>query len=485
MMTCTPPGIFSSLGIYGYEAIEWPILAGLVTGDPILLVGNHGSAKTYLCRQLASALNMRFKAYDAAKNLFEDVIGFPDPQALQDGRIGYIPTDISVWGTEFLLVDEISRANPEMQSKWLEIIRNRTVMGKAIDGLQYILAAMNPPSYLGAYPLDAALAGRFTIIATTPDCWDMPDDTRRRILGNWTVDDARFCQSTMPQSVYSLATALPNLLAAARDQFANLDTTVRDRLMDYALNVASYTQTIKRPLDGRRLGMLWRNCLAGVALYLAYANAEIDDEVLDGLLYQILCCSLPFNVVDGEPVSEFVYRTAHDYGMRHLGKSTLQLSGDPCRAAEQYRQQIQTLTSQQHEMMVTYLSECWTSTDLELRPRAAAAVLALQDIALNPAVTFPVDTRLRLLDLLQSVTLPRQDILDENDVAGALSLLVNEDGGRIESAHASMGMRLAITTHTTLPGPDGRDLEFQDAGIVHTYRSLKSLLESETKEMVA
>lgn len=480
-----PPGIFPSLGIYGYEAIEWPILAGLVTGEPILLVGNHGSAKTQLCRQLAYSLRLQFKVYDAAKNLFEDVIGFPDPQALQDGRIGYIPTEISIWGTEFLLVDEISRANPEMQSKWLEIIRNRTVMGKAIDGLKHILAAMNPPTYLGAYPLDAALAGRFAIISVTPDCWDLSDDNRRRILENLTEDDARLCRSTTLEPIQPIASALPDLLSAARGQYANLNAALRDRLMDYAMNVAGYTQTIKRPLDGRRLGMLWRNCLAGVALYQAFAHAEIDDETLDGLLYQILCNSLPFAVADGEPVNEFVYRTAHDYGMRHIGKLTLQLSNDPCRAALLYRAQVQALTPQQHEMMVTYLSECWTSANRELRSRAAVAVLSLQDIAIDPYLTFKIDTRLHLLELIQAVLLPRQAILFDDDLASAISRLLSEAGNQYATDRTAACMRMAVTAHTTLPGPNGDRVMFEGAGIIQTYQSCIGLLDEQEKEIAA
>ena len=483
--TCTPqpPGILAGLGIYGYEGIEWPILAGLVTGDPILLVGNHGTAKTYLCRQLAGALELRFRAYDAAKNLFEDVLGFPDPAAMQDGRIGYIPTEISVWGTELLLVDEISRANPEMQSKWLEIIRNRTVMGKSIDGLQYILAAMNPPSYLGAYPLDAALAGRFPIIATTPDCAELPEAVRRQILGNWTTDDARLCQElslTTPSS-----TLLSDLLSSARSILATLDIGLRDRLTDYAMNVAGYTQTIKRPLDGRRLGMLWRNCLAAVALFQAHTGQAIDDAHLDGLLYQMLCNSLPFAVIDGEPVNPLVYRTAHDYGMRHLGKSALQLSDDPLRAVLHYRASIAELTPQQHEMVVTYLAECWSATDREMRLRTAVAVLGLRDIATDPAIACPVDTRLRLLELLQSVTMPRHEILDDNDLPTALSLLINEEGGRVTTEAVATGMRLTVTAHTTLPNPDGRGVEFQDAGIKQTYHGITSLLTAEKIEVAA
>jgi MoxR-like ATPase len=65
--------------------------------------------------------------YDASKALFEDMIGFPDPSSIASGEIKYVPTKLSLWDKEFILVDEISRARAEMQNKWLEVIRGRNL----------------------------------------------------------------------------------------------------------------------------------------------------------------------------------------------------------------------------------------------------------------------------------------------------------------------------------------------------------------------
>lgn len=102
------------LGIYGMESIEDYILSALITGDPILLVGEIGSAKTFLSRKIAETLGLKFHSYDASKALFEDVIGFPNPNDFEKGEINYIPTPISIWDKEFILIDEISRAEPMM-----------------------------------------------------------------------------------------------------------------------------------------------------------------------------------------------------------------------------------------------------------------------------------------------------------------------------------------------------------------------------------
>ncbi len=72
--------LLSKLGIFGWkEADENLVLASLLTGDPLLLVGNHGCAKTHVANKVAQALGRRFLVYDASKAMFEDVLGPGDP----------------------------------------------------------------------------------------------------------------------------------------------------------------------------------------------------------------------------------------------------------------------------------------------------------------------------------------------------------------------------------------------------------------------
>lgn len=46
--------ILQQLGVYGWnEADENLLLSSLLTGDPLLLIGNHGCAKTHVANKMA------------------------------------------------------------------------------------------------------------------------------------------------------------------------------------------------------------------------------------------------------------------------------------------------------------------------------------------------------------------------------------------------------------------------------------------------
>jgi hypothetical protein len=109
--------ILRGLGIIGWDLYERAIETFLLTGGSILLVGSHGEGKTMLAKKLGAALGVSMAKYDASKNVWEDIIGFPDPARLMSlenrGKTIGIPrieTPTSIWGKRLILVDEINRA---------------------------------------------------------------------------------------------------------------------------------------------------------------------------------------------------------------------------------------------------------------------------------------------------------------------------------------------------------------------------------------
>ena len=179
--------ITEPLGLYGWKKVEPVLLAALLSEEPLLLVGAHGCAKSFVLERLAEALGMEFRSYNASLINYDDLVGVPLPDATRT-KLEYLSSPESIWDAEVVFIDEISRTRPELQNKLFPIIYDRRVQGRPLTRLVYRWAAMNPPPtdeeldsgdalYLGSEQLDAALADRFPYIMSVPD-WD--DMTTRR-----------------------------------------------------------------------------------------------------------------------------------------------------------------------------------------------------------------------------------------------------------------------------------------------------------------
>ncbi len=269
------------LGIYGWsERDEHLLLASLLTGDPLLLIGNHGCAKTHLGNKMAQALGKRYLVYDASKAMFEDVLGYPNTARLQEGVVEYVPSPVTIWDKEIIIIDELNRAVPELQSKWLEIIRSRCIMGFPTQ-VKWVWAAMNPTSYSGTNALDEALVGRFATFLYPPDVLKMDEADRVRVLTHINGDDAPSLTQwtdvgetagTVPRdTVEAAGQAMTALLKRAASRFLQL----REQLETLPRFLARFAALLaqesdgKLALDGRRLGFLYRNLLANRAIELA------------------------------------------------------------------------------------------------------------------------------------------------------------------------------------------------------------------------
>ncbi|NLH77856.1 MAG: MoxR family ATPase [Acidobacteria bacterium] len=166
----------AGLGVYGFDAVEPLILAALVTGDPLLLIGPSGTGKTFLLNTLSEALGLEHRHYNASLISFDDLVGFPFPD--KDGPgVRFLETPATVWGAESVLIDEISRCKPEHQNRLFSLVCERRIQGIPLPRLRYRWAAMNPCSsdqggsgdYSGSEALDPALADRFALFIEASD----------------------------------------------------------------------------------------------------------------------------------------------------------------------------------------------------------------------------------------------------------------------------------------------------------------------------
>ena len=80
------------------ETIEPVILAALITDEPLLLIGPHGTAKSYLLNRISIALGLRWRHYNASLLNFDDLVGYPLPNG--NGGLQYVQTPSSIWDAE-------------------------------------------------------------------------------------------------------------------------------------------------------------------------------------------------------------------------------------------------------------------------------------------------------------------------------------------------------------------------------------------------
>jgi MoxR-like ATPase len=177
------------LGIVGYDAVEPALLAALATEEPLLLLSDHGAAKTLLLVRLAEALGLELRHYNASLLQFDDLAGFPIPD--ERGGIRYAAPPGAIWGAEAVFFDEIGRCRPETANKLFPIVHERRIQGIELERLRYRWAATNPPvealsadrlddPYEGVEPLDPALADRFSYVVPLPRFADLSDPTGSR-----------------------------------------------------------------------------------------------------------------------------------------------------------------------------------------------------------------------------------------------------------------------------------------------------------------
>ena len=275
--------LLEKLGIFGWkEQDENLVLSSLLTGDPLLLIGNHGSAKTHIANKIGQAIKRPYLCYDASKAMFEDILGFPNIEKLKNGVVEYVPSKVTIWDKELILIDELNRAVPELQSKWLEIIRSRKIMGFETN-VKWVWAAMNPLSYSATQALDDALIGRFASFLYPPDVLQMNEEDRIKVTTHINGDDAPSISewseniqmhTVSKQDTEEVGQRIIEILRCAAKHFGNL----KSQLNTLSEFLAKFSDLLMREtngevsLDGRRLGFIYRNILANRSIEMAKAE---------------------------------------------------------------------------------------------------------------------------------------------------------------------------------------------------------------------
>lgn len=275
------------LGIVGYDALEPAILAALATAEPLLLISDHGAAKTLLLVRLAAALRLEFRHYNASLLQFDDLAGFPIADE-RTGAIRYAAPPGAIWGAEAVFFDEVGRCRPETANKLFPIVHECRIQGVRLDTLRFRWAATNPPveaqdadrdaweRYDGVEMLDPALADRFSYVLPLPRFHELSDADRLAIItgaGEYDGDAAGAPVRELVEATQDILTAVPEAIRAGAAQ--------------YVLALVPRLASLKITIGGRRAATLQRNIVAIWAACTALGRGDESTAFLSALLASI------------------------------------------------------------------------------------------------------------------------------------------------------------------------------------------------------
>lgn len=306
------------LGIVGYDDIEPALVAALATEEPLLLVSDHGAAKTLLLLRVAEALGVELRHYNASLLQFDDLAGFPIPD--DKGGIRYASAPGAIWGAEAVFVDEIGRCRPETANKLFPIIHEKKIQGIALESLRFRWAATNPPPeasgdaagddlYEGVERLDPALADRFSYVVRLPAFNDLSDADRADIIRGI---GERFSSAG--------AVCLREAVATTRQLIPTVRQHIGEATVAYLLALAPRLSSANITVGGRRAATLARNLTAIWAARLVLGRETGEAAFSGGLL-----ASIPDIVRRNVPRSALLAAHKSAWDVSALPKS------DPCK----------------------------------------------------------------------------------------------------------------------------------------------------------
>lgn len=148
--------------LVGLESLIDRLLTALLTGGHILIEGPPGVAKTRTINLFAQLLDTRFARIQATPDLLPADITGTDIFQQQSGEFKFLAGPLF---NHIVLVDEVNRAPPKVQSALLEAMGERQIttsgITRKLEEPFLVAATQNPIEHEGTYPLPEAQLDRF------------------------------------------------------------------------------------------------------------------------------------------------------------------------------------------------------------------------------------------------------------------------------------------------------------------------------------
>lgn len=215
----------------GHDALVERLLFALLTGGHLLLEGPPGVAKTRTVKHFASLLDMPFARVQATPDLLPaDLTGTDIHRA--NGEFKFLAGPLF---NHIVLVDEVNRAPPKVQSALLEAMGEHQITNggvtRVLEEPFLVAATQNPLEHEGTYPLPEAQLDRFMFKVNL----DLPDIDRERHILDLVLSEG-LNHSTTTTSVL----ADRNSVMAARKQVS--DVHVSPAVRDFIVRLVAATR---------------------------------------------------------------------------------------------------------------------------------------------------------------------------------------------------------------------------------------------------
>jgi len=322
--------IFPKLNIFGFnKAQETCVLASMLCGEPCLLIGPPGTAKTELVNAIGAALReesraanpntpdkwFSYQVYDASKINFEDLFGYPDINGLKldPPVVRYISTPSSIWGKDLIAFDELNRCAEDRQSNLFEIIRSRKLHGTP-TGNTFIFSTMNPFGDQGTVEMSDALVDRHLFYLRLDNFASMDSQDRKKVIkrvgqvdgvgfrywGN-VKGDLDVDQNSVNPKLVEVGKEIRELFTKAMSKYEDISKSISssvtqliDRLVEtFSRQFTKESETIKKEcsISGRRAASILRGVLAVRSIqYASHQEGEEMEDIMTTLINTIKLC---------------------------------------------------------------------------------------------------------------------------------------------------------------------------------------------------
>ncbi|HJQ20679.1 MAG TPA: MoxR family ATPase [Gemmatimonadaceae bacterium] len=201
--------------IVGQHDIVDNLVAALLAGGHVLLVGVPGLAKTLLVQTVAQALDLTFNRVQFTPDLMpSDITG---TELLEEdhatGRRFFKFAKGPVFAN-VVLADEINRAPPKTQAALLQAMQEHAVTAAGqthrLGEPFFVLATQNPIEQEGTYPLPEAQLDRFMLMLKVG--YPQREEEERIVsttTGDWDVDISPVIGAEQLQELQHLVRRLP------------------------------------------------------------------------------------------------------------------------------------------------------------------------------------------------------------------------------------------------------------------------------------